>query len=182
MGVILADLWGVVLTVSVLQAEVRMARAQASSPPLESSIRQMRWGKGKDAGALAQKWLKEIATALRRHQSWKRMIFSAQLVCPSCRPRPPNNPTPANSPRKPNYCSVYCSWRRWQRDCSQQCSLAHKLRPPTAPGRDSVRNSERTNRISSTWHFAVANYRCFYTLRATRAVSSRTSGLDILRN
>lgn len=43
--------------------------------------------------------------------------------------------------------------------------------------RDSVRNSGRINRISSNWHFAVANCICFYTLRATRPFPVETRAL-----
>src|ERR1700730_18512716 len=96
----------------------------------------MRSSTRKDAAPLAQKWLKEIAS---RSQSsaevekwkWKEMTFSAQVVCSAPQTSPLTSPQTAHSAQElttPPRVDGSAIARTGS-------SLAHKLRPPTAPGR-----------------------------------------------
>src|ERR1017187_4968824 len=69
---------------------------------------------------------------------------------------------------------------RWQRDCSDQGQALPTI--TSSPGSRTVlfRIPDRLKYLFS-WQFAVANCTCFYTLRATRAVSCQNSGLEDLR-
>ena len=115
---------------------------------------------------------------LDRRRKWKKMILSAQTACLSCGPRPL---TTLETPT----CKAKNSRLLRPTMAAGLLSLVQALRTIASSHgsrKGSVRNSGQINRISSTWHFAVANYRCFYTLRATWAVSGRSSALDILWN
>ena len=123
---------------------------------------------------LAQKWWKHIATQrdVEKHQhSFRKRLHEPEIDSLSPLRKPlilrGKLPTPHGL--------------HWQRDCSSPDEPCAFVRPPTARRLDLFRNPERINRISSRTHFAVANCRCFYTLRATGPYPVRIQALPLGR-